>query len=42
MNQDGVSQCTSPQWNIMKQLSGIITSITEPWCTVDSEDWRWE
>ena len=25
-----------------KQLSGIITSSTEPWCTVDSEEWRWE
>ena len=42
MNQDGVSQCTISQWNIMKQISGIITSIAEPWCTVNSEVWLWE
>ena len=26
----------------MKQFSGIITSIAEPWCIVDFEEWRWE
>ena len=30
MNQEGGPQCTSPQRNISKQFSGIITSIAEP------------
>ena len=42
MYQEGVPQCTSPQWNIMKQFSGIITSIAEPWWTIESIEWRWE
>ena len=30
MNHDGVPQCTRPQLNIIKQSSGIITSIIDP------------
>ena len=39
MNHDSVPQWTRPQWNIMKQFSGIKTSTIEPLCTVDSEWW---